>query len=489
MARLSKNRILDGIQCPKLLWLRVHEPDAPEFVPDIREQSLFDAGQEVGLLAREYFRDGVLVHVDRDHLEAAIAETKRLVARGDVPIFEASFSVDGVFVAVDALEPTPAGWIVNEVKATTTTKPHHIVDLAVQVHVLRAAGVRVAGARLVHLYRECRYPDLSDLFVGEDVTARVEAELARVPRMIAGLKGLLNDDEPAVEPGPHCRKPYPCPMTDRCAASLPEHHIGQLYRLHASKRERLVSRGIRTIPEIPDDFEVTPTQLLQRDAIRRGELVVLPGLAERLASIASFPRTFLDFETISIPVPRWDFCWPWQQVPVQFSVHVEREEGRLDHYEHLAEPGGDPRRALARALVAVVPTSGPIFAYFEAFEKSRLREVAAAVPEFAERLLKIEERIVDLLPLVRDYVYHPNFQGSFSIKRVVPVLCPGQEWDELEVASGDVAMVALQQLLFAPGPMRHAGSEKCRDALLRYCSQDTGAMVVLLARLRDLAGV
>lgn len=484
--RLSKNRILDGIQCPRLLWLRIHEPNAPEFVPGIREQSLFDAGREVGERARALFPNGVLVNVERQHLERAVARTRRLVARGDVPIFEASFTAGGVFVAIDILEPSPEGWIIHEVKATTSAKPHHIVDLAVQVHVLRAAGLHVASTRLVFLDRKCRYPDLTHLFVGEDVTAQVEAQVVRIPRIMAALQGVLEDNEPAVEPGPHCRKPYSCPMTDRCAAGLPERHVGELYRLHASKRQRLISQGIRTIGEIPDDFELTSTQVLQREAIRQDELVVLPGLAERLAPTAAFPTSFLDFETISLPVPRWPGCWPWQQVPVQFSVHVERN-GELEHLEYLAEAGEDPRPGLARALVEAVPREGVVLAYFEAFERGRLRELAVAVPELATELLDIEGRILDLLPVVRDHVYHPGFRGSFSIKRVVPVLCPGEGWGGLDVASGEIAMVELARLLLDGSGLTASERVRLRQALLGYCERDTRTMVALLAKLRELA--
>ena len=64
---LSKSRFCQGLQCPKQLWLRVHEPDAPELAVGPALQAVFDRGNRVGEAARERFPGGVLV--DGDHWE------------------------------------------------------------------------------------------------------------------------------------------------------------------------------------------------------------------------------------------------------------------------------------------------------------------------------------------------------------------------------------------------------------------------------------
>lgn len=485
MARLSKGRVLEGAQCEKLLWLRAREPDAPELVPGPGTQALFDAGLEVGEHARGEFHDGVLVHVDRGDLGAAIAETRRLVARRDVPIFEASFVADGVFVAVDILEPSEAGWTIVEVKAGTRVRDHHILDLAIQVHVLRVAGVRVARADVMHLNRECRYPHLHDLFAREDVTERVEAEVRRVPELLEALSRVPDGPRPEVVPGPHCRTPYPCPFVDRCRGSLPEFPVQELYRLHRTKRTRLARCGVQSIVEIPRSFELTETQARQRRAIMENRLVVEPGLEKALEHGLEGPGSFLDFETVMLPIPRWPGCRPWDQVPVQFSVHREGSDGGLEHVGYLADGGDDPRPALARALVDAVPREGAVWVYFEPFEKGRLRELAEAVPELRDELLGIEARIVDLLQIVRRHIYHPRFKGSFSIKAVVPVLCPGAGWQGLKVASGDVAAAELRSLLRSSGLDDRERTER-REVLLRYCERDTRSLAILLQTLRAM---
>ncbi|MHC4769512.1 MAG: DUF2779 domain-containing protein, partial [Planctomycetota bacterium] len=59
--QLSKSRFVAGSQCHKLLWWKVHEPDAEELQPDKVLQDRFDQGRAVGELARTLFPGGRLI--------------------------------------------------------------------------------------------------------------------------------------------------------------------------------------------------------------------------------------------------------------------------------------------------------------------------------------------------------------------------------------------------------------------------------------------
>jgi len=71
---LSKSRFQSGLQCPKSLWLAVHEPDLADPVTDSLH-ARFDEGQRVGAIAREYFAGGVLV--EEDHTQSAVVISRR----------------------------------------------------------------------------------------------------------------------------------------------------------------------------------------------------------------------------------------------------------------------------------------------------------------------------------------------------------------------------------------------------------------------------
>jgi hypothetical protein len=129
---LSKTRYTTGLQCHKLLWLTVHQPKSPELVPDEVTKSIFATGNKVGELAREHIGPGFLVDAAPWEKARKVELTKRALADGVPRIFEASFEHGGVFVAVDALEVTPEGMRLTEVKSTTSLKVEHLPDIAVQ---------------------------------------------------------------------------------------------------------------------------------------------------------------------------------------------------------------------------------------------------------------------------------------------------------------------------------------------------------------------
>jgi hypothetical protein len=200
-ATLSKSRYCHGLQCVRRLWWEVHEPDAAELVPDPRRQAIFDRGHQVGALARERFPGGVLLDLGRDPRAERLLATEAALAGGARVLFEASFSAGGVFAALDVLERRAAGFGLVEVKSTLDVKEEHLPDVAAQLHAVRAAGLDVRTAEHMHLNRACTFPDLSDLFVREDVTARAEALLPAIPdqlrRMCDALDGSLGGGPPA----------------------------------------------------------------------------------------------------------------------------------------------------------------------------------------------------------------------------------------------------------------------------------------------------
>ena len=446
-AGLSKSRFIAGLQCHRALWWKVHDRDAPELETGPELQAIFDQGTRVGELAREYVPNGVLI--DDPHYEAdtRIETTRRAIASGAKVIYEASFRADNVFVSVDILHRSPGarGWTISEVKSTTSVKPAHIPDAAVQTHVLRRVGLPIHRTEVMHLNRACRHPDLTNLFTRSEVSDEVEEFLPELPREVkAQLAMLQKPKPPKVEPGKHCTAPYECPFLERC-------------------------RGAS---------DALPSA---------GEVVIEHELREVLDGVRA-PIAHLDFETINPAIPVWPGCRPYEQVPVQFSVHLEpaRWGAKPKHVEWLASGADDPRPALARALVDALRGARTIIVYHQPFEEARLRELQAAVPELAEELGVIIERLVDLLPIMRAYVSHPGFGGRFGLKRVAPVVVPGLRYEDLQIGDAGTASRTLQAMLLGPKP-DVANDATTRASLLAYCGQDTLATMGVLAWLREVA--
>ena len=187
------------------------------------------------------------------------------------------------------------------------------------------------------------------------------------------------------------------------------------------------------------------------------------------------------FETVNRAIPRFPGMRPYDQLPFQWSVHVQRApEAKLEHFEFLATDSSDPRREFISSLCAALGETGNILVY-SSFESQRLSELASWFPEFADRIGAIQARLFDLLPVVREQTYHPAYAGSYSIKSVLPALVPDMTYDGMEVANGRDAGLAWDALV--RGTLTCDERERVEKGLRAYCGQDTLAMVKLVERL------
>ncbi len=153
-----------------------------------------------------------------------------------------------------------------------------------------------------------------------------------------------------------------------------------------------------------------------------------------------------------------------------------------EHLEYLADPSKDCRRDLAECLIRDLEHSGSIIIY-STFEKTVINSLMRLYPDLSEKLTALIERMVDLEAVIRNNYYHPEFQGSTSIKRTLPVLVPEMTYDDLGIGEGDSASAAFAYL--ALGRYDDTEAESVKRNLLDYCEQDTLAMVKLHERLSE----
>jgi predicted RecB family nuclease len=481
---LSKSRFVAGWQCHKLLWWKVHEPDAVELQPDKVLQDLFDQGRQVGEAARQRFPGGVLIDLPYRDYDGRIAATQEALAGGAPAIFEASFRANGVFVAVDVLERLNDGSRLIEVKSSSSQKDEHIPDVAIQVNVVGQCGVNVWAAELMHLNKEHRNPDINDLFARTEVTEPVIRFLPEVPDEIDRQIAMLGGPLPEVAIGLHCFEPRECPFFDRCWPQDKD-HISKLVGYGPKKTGSAVESGIDRIGDLPAKTKLNFTQKRQLQAIAENRVIVEPTL-DRLLEPFDCRLGFLDFETIALAIPVWPGMKPWQQAAAQFSYHEAQPDGSHTHAEYLAEGPKDARPLLAEAMVRATANAERV-AMYTSFEKTRIRELQLAVPDLARELEELEHKLIDLHPVIKDAVYHPDFLGSFSLKFILTPLVPDLTYDDLIIVDGRVASVEIARLLFVADKIPLEEQDRVRQDLLEYCKRDTWAMVRLLARLRELA--
>ena len=489
---LSKSRYLTGLQCHKRLWWEVHETHAPELTPDENTLVAFDVGRQVGAAARERVPGGVLILGKASEGALKVDRTRKALDEGASVVYEATFEHEKVFVSVDILERMGDGFRVTEVKSTVEAKEEHLPDVAIQRWVASGSGLPVVATHLMHLNRECRAPDLTNLFARADLTTKVAEVLPAVPAQVQGMLRTLEGPLPDVAIGKHCDEPYECPFKPRCWPEPHPHAWETLPRLSAKKRVALQALGIETIHQIPADFELTDHQERQRQAVVTGQPVIDPQLGPSLVPFKGERVAFLDFETVRPAIPIWNGTGPYAQVPAQFSVHVVQRHGSTaaqeQHFEWIATAPEDPRPGMARAVVDACRGADVVIAFNASFERGCLESLAGAVPDLADDLRAIVLRIKDLADPMKRGIYHPKFHGSYSLKAVVPALIPELAYTDLEVADGTTASNRLLAMMLNEPPLSDEERATRRTELLAYCGRDTLVMVRLLGRLEEIAG-
>jgi len=448
-------------------------------------------GHDVGMLARRLFPGGV--EVCERSLDQAIRTTRELVANREVPaIFEGAFEHDGVLVRVDVLHRRRDNrWRLVEVKSSTSVKEEQLDDVGIQYRVVSRCGVDLALVNLAHVNRDYVFDggsiDPRKFFKIRNLTRRVQRLQPKLTFQLRAEFTVLNmPNAPDLPPGPHCTHPVTCEFFEQCNSPLPDDHIGYLPRIQASAVEELEEIGVESIRDIPDDFPLNERQRRAAASVQKGEPWFSPELARELRTL-KYPLYFADFETVNPAVPRFPGMRPYDQIPFQWSVHVLREPGaEPEHYEFLATDNNDPRREFIASLCSVLGKCGSILVY-SAFESQRLSELAAWLSEFAGRIENIQTRLWDLLPVVRNHVYHPRFAGSFSLKYVLPALVPDMTYAGMVVADGTDAGLAWESLI--RGGLGRPERDRIEKALLDYCGQDTLALVKLVTKLRSISTV
>lgn len=481
MKALSKSRIIAWKQCQKQLWLQAYQPSLATISESSKRN--FQIGNAVGEVARHVYPSGILIE-DVYDLKAALKSTQEALAEHpNQPLFEAAFQHDGVLVRADVMLPEKSGYRMVEVKSSTALKDYHLHDCAIQTWIVKQNGIPLTSVELAHIDTSFVYQgdeDYRGLFRHVPLDAQLAPLLDQVPGWIEGARDTLGSkDEPAIEPGEQCADPFECPFYAYCTRNMekpeePEFSLDVFYRMQAGKKEGLRAQGYEDALTVPES-QLNETQRWIQRVSRSGNAELKPAAQQELAALP-YPRYHLDFETITMAVPRWAGTRPYgTQVPFQWSCHIEDAPGKLRHGMFLDTSGGDPRRGFAESMIKILEEDGPVLVYNQSFEKARIKELAEHCNDLADKLLAINERVVDLLPIAQANYYHPDMKGSWSIKAVLPTIAPDLAYGDLEVGNGEDAQVAYAELL-DPNTSNEQ-RKKLTEGLLAYCERDTLAMV------------
>lgn len=498
----SKSKYTTLWQCPKAIWLKKFKPE--ESVIDPGTIKRMNDGNIVGDLAMQLFGDYTEVTVydgEKIDLSAMIERTKEELAKGTKQICEASFEYNGLYCAVDILKKTEDGYAIYEVKSSTCSeededkdpKEIYVADVAYQRYVLTKCGINVTDTYLVLLNRDYVFDGelkLNELFNIVDIKDGVANESLIVEDNLKIAEELLSSEkEPDIDIDCRCKKPYMCSFWKYCSKHIPDYSVFNMYKMNFKNKIEYYKRGVVSYEDLWNDGTINnPTRILQLDHVlnKKSTPTINKEVIKEFVDTVRYPLYYLDFETEQPVTPKYVGTHPYQQVPFQYSLHIQQEDGSLEHKEFLAESGPDPRRTLAERLVNDIPMDVCVVAYNKTFECTRIKELAEAFPDLAMHLLAIRENIIDLLiPFQHGGYYVTEMGGSFSIKSVLPALFPDDpalNYHNLDgVHNGSEAMDIFPKIKDMDAEER----EKTRNNLLKYCGLDTYSMVVVMQKLID----
>jgi hypothetical protein len=469
---LTKSRYLQFLMCPGEFWLAQHEPELFRGEDALQYAHLREQGYAFQGFARqlEIFRPRPQISVE----------------------FERIFQSDTLYAKADAvITDLATGEIsIYEIKSSASVKPEHIEDLAFQKTAAEAAGARVAALYLIIVnsaYVRNGRIDPEQLCAVADVTLQVlEREPETLGLIQAAFDYLASPAPEAVITG-YCGSKLDCTFIRHHFPELPDYTVFEIGGLKKDKRDALLDAGVIDIKQVPEDFALSDKQRRQVAAARSGQPFIDTEALKTALDTIAYPLHFLDYESFSYAIPQYSGIRPYQQMAFQYSLHtVAGPDAEVEHKFFLSDGTGDPPLELARSLRdSLAGGIGKVIVWSQGFEKTVNKQIGEMYPEFAAFFAEVNEKTFDLRKIFSDHHYlHPEFRGSTSIKKVIPVLAPHLSYENLAVGDGMTASITWFHM--ANPDMDEAERRRIYNDLCAYCHMDTWAMVEIFNFLKAL---
>ena len=485
---ISKSDYIKYYQCPKALWLYKNRKDL--IPPDIQEQmaGLMAIGQAAEDQAYKLFPKGA--SVPSGSFREGVDNTTKMILDKVPVIFQASFWNNDLYCRSDIINHNPEDdtWDIYEVKSATKVKPEYLPDLAFQKIALQEAGLKVKNTLVIYVNNKyVRQGEIEPekLLVTEDVTAVVDKLIEYIRGDIDEIYGLIKKrEEPVVRIVKQCYDPYPCMFVEYCWKDIPEHNI---YNVYPSEAEinRLLDDNIVDLADVPAGVITKDKYKLYYEAHKADKVIADKEAIQKELNKYEYPLYFLDYETNSPGVPKYDGYRPYQRMTFQYSLHVqEKPGGEIKHYEYLAEKNEDPSPGLAESLRTQIGPKGSVVAWYMGFEAGCNTEMGERYPEHAEFFADVNSRLVDLMEFFsKGYYVDKNFFGSSSLKKVLPVIAPHLSYEDLNIQEGMAASDSWPTLI--GDELNEQEKQDLKNDMLKYCALDTFAMVEIFRVLKE----
>ncbi|MFT6357804.1 MAG: CRISPR/Cas system-associated exonuclease Cas4 (RecB family) [Saprospiraceae bacterium] len=473
---LSKTSFMQYLACPGELYLAFQAREKSiEEAPSLEMLHIFEQGNLIDNLAQDWFP----LYWQQQNNQLSNISFQLVVETADY------------FVRADIVVGGNSDKSIHliEVKASTGVKEEHIFDLAFQRMVFEKAGFQIESILLIHVNREYRIEketDYSKLLSIEDCTGKVATIFPTIEPIARQALACINGQQPLISLFSTCGAKLDCAFVRTHFPDIPDYHIGKIANLRSKKYQQLLEQGILDIKDIPADFPLSAKQCLQVEVAQQEQASIQHQAIKDVLDELVYPLYFLDYESFPYVIPCQTKYGPYSQMLIQYSLHTISEVGAKPvHTEYLLDAKTEPVENLIHQLQQeITSTTGTVIVWHKAFESTRHKELALLYPQFANFVQSLNARIFDLKEIFSKGLYvDARFNGSASLKAVLPVLCPELSYHDLVINNGILAGVKWHHMT-SEGKMTEEEQAATRRDLLRYCELDTWAMVRIWEELQ-----
>jgi predicted RecB family nuclease len=452
--QLTKTLIKSAVDCQKRLYYELNSPDLKKHGEDAFFSHLAAEGYKFEKIAVTLFQD---------------------VKKQEI------FTSNNVQIRTDVIDEN-----LTEIKSSTSITDEHLLDVAIQAQILSELNINVEKYQLAYVNKDYVRTETitpKKFIKITDVTKEVYELLPEAKLLIEKCRKTATlNKSPKKECGKHCLE---CPFLNHCSPELLEYSIFNLRR-GGDKIDELLAGGIKHLKDIPSFAKLSPFQQLQVEAESKKIDIIDKEKIKKILKTLRYPIWYLDFEAAPILVPQYKGCSPYEQITFQVSIHVqETSDTELKHLEFLHDKNTDPRYDLTLFLNMNVGDIGSVVVYHASYEKARLSEMAKKYPKFSYKLNTMIDRLWDLETIfTKGHYLSSKFEGSTSIKKILPVLVPSLSYKDLNISNGADAFISYLQMI--EDKTTSGKKREIYNSLLQYCQMDTYAMYAIVEALKEV---
>ncbi len=419
---LSKSTFIRGIQCEKSLYLHKKRP----FLRDklsAAQLAKFRRGTDMGILARELFPGGIdMTPKSPSQYQKKAMETRQAIADPQINvIYEAVFQYDDVLVMLDILVRDGDCWQAYEVKSSRAISKTYLTDAALQYYVINGSGLPLCDFSLI--YVNSRYiledkPDLQKLFVTESVLQQCRDRQDEMQAAAKRLKAVLQlNSSPAIDPGLHCYKPYPCDFIGHCWKNMPKDNIFRLTSFEPEKIESLRTQNILSASAVNPELAEKQAQQNQLKSLQTNHLTFEQDVLKSFFSDLKQKRPIWVKAVIHHPaLPELRHTRPYQPLPLAMAF-LDESQGELVQTQFCSSQPAAFVASFAEKLINICGTNTILVTDDQAGLIDFINSSEKLLePEIYHKLSAVTENILGLKQIFEaSYAFHPATNNDFDL--------------------------------------------------------------------------